>query len=83
MSLFGWILGSLSPLEVLRGMLDMSLRWWRVSPLLTLTRSLLLLMIIWGAIDLAAAPGKGVILIAASLLGFLALRTYAGADRKH
>ncbi len=83
MLLFGWILGSVSPLEVLRGMLDMSLRWWRVSPILILARAFLLLIMIWGIVNLAAASGKGLILIGAALLGLLVLRNYSAADRKH
>ncbi|MGH7932586.1 MAG: hypothetical protein ACREQN_05395 [Candidatus Binataceae bacterium] len=75
MRTLGWILGSLSPLEVLRGMADMSLRWWwRVSPLIAVTKLLLLGFVVWGIIDIASAPGKGFVLSAGGALGLFALR---------
>jgi hypothetical protein len=76
MHMLGWVLGSISPLEMLRGMADMSLRWWHVSPLIGLAKLLLLAVLIWGLVDLASAPGKGLILSAVGFLGLLALKGY-------
>jgi hypothetical protein len=71
----GWVLGSLSPLEVLRGMADMSLRWWwHASPLITAAKLLLLGLIILGIVDLATVPGRGFVLAAGGVLGLFALR---------
>ncbi|MGH7907498.1 MAG: hypothetical protein ACREP6_12820 [Candidatus Binataceae bacterium] len=72
---FLWILGSLSPLEVLRGMADMSLRWWwHASPLIALAKLLLLAALVWGIVIIASAPGRGFVLLAGGALGLYVLR---------
>ena len=74
MRIFGWVLGSLSPLQVLRGMLDMSLRWWHISPLFAVTRLLLVAIIVWGIINVSSAPGEGFILTSGGILALFALK---------
>ena len=68
------MLGSVSPLQMLRGMLDMSLQWRGSSPLVGAVRLVLLAAAIWGLVNLAWDPGRGAIVAAICLLGFFALR---------
>ncbi len=74
MRMLGWVLGSLSPLEVLRGMTDMSLRWRHGFPLVGLTRLLLVVLVIWGLSDILTATGRGVLLSGGGVLGLFVLR---------
>ena len=69
-----WTLGSVSPLQMIRGMLDMSLRGWHGSPLLGTARALLLAAVIWGGVTLTREPGRGTVIAGIGLLGFYALR---------
>lgn len=76
MSTLGWVLGSLSPLEVLRGMADISLRWWHASSLMGLSKLLLLAIVVWGIIDMATTRARGLILSVAGFLGLFALKAH-------
>lgn len=67
-------LGSVSPLQMLRGMLDISLGHWRESPLLAGIRGLLLAVAILGIVDLPRSPDEGLVLAGIGLLGFYSLR---------
>ncbi len=69
-----WTLGSVSPLQMIRGMLDMSLRGWQRSPLLGTARALLLAAVIWGGVTLTRDLGRGTVIAGIGLLGFYALR---------
>lgn len=73
---FRWILGSLSPLEVLRGMADISVRRWQASPLAAVAKLLLLLLGICGIVIIAGDPGKGFVLLVGSALGFYAVKRH-------
>jgi len=68
------MLGSVSPLQMLRGMLDMSLQWWHGAPLLSTVRVLLVAVVIWGLVILISEPGKGLVIAGIGLLGIYALR---------
>src|SRR6185437_6438844 len=69
-----WMLGSISPLAMLRGMLDISLQWWRESPLLGAARVSLLAAAFWGIVNLMRDPGRGIVIAGVGLLGLYALR---------
>ncbi len=68
------MLGSVSPLQALRGMLDMSLRWWRESLLVGAVRALLLAAAIFGLLNVVTNPVKGLVIAGIGLLGFYILR---------
>ncbi len=68
-----WMLGSVSPLQMLRGMLDISVQWWREAPLLGAARLSLLAATIWGLAHLLREPGVGVVVAGAGALGLYAL----------
>jgi hypothetical protein len=69
-----WMLGSVSPLQVIRGMLDMSLRWWHESPLITAARVSLLIIAVWGLLNVAKNPSEGIIAVVVGVFGFYVLR---------
>lgn len=68
-----WMLGSVSPLQMLRGMLDISVQWWREAPLLGAARLSLLAATIWGLAHLLREPGVGAVVAGAGALGLYAL----------
>lgn len=67
------MLGSVSPLQMLRGMLDISLQWWRESPLLGAARLSLIAATIWGLAHLLGNPGVGVVVAGLGVFGLYAL----------
>ena len=69
-----WMLGSVSPLQMFRGMLDISLRRWHESPLLGAARALLLAAAVWGIVMFVNNPGRGAVVAGVGILGYFALR---------
>ncbi|HLH75991.1 MAG TPA: hypothetical protein VKV28_04205 [Candidatus Binataceae bacterium] len=68
-------LGSVSPLQMLRGMLDMSTQWWHDGfPLLGAIRLVLLGATLWALLNLAHDPVRGAIVVAVCLPSFFVLR---------
>jgi len=67
------MLGSVSPLQMLRGMFDISLQWWRESPLLGAARLSLIVVTIWGLAHLPANPSVGTVVAGLGILGLYAI----------
>ena len=68
------MLGSLSPLQALRGMLDTSLGHWRQSPLLHAVRATFFIVLIWGLVAAMNNPVGGLVIAILTLCALLAIR---------
>jgi hypothetical protein len=68
------MLGSVSPLQMIRGMLDISAQRWKESPLLASARAALAAAAVYGIVEAALNPRRGVVIVALAVLGYLSLR---------